>query len=370
MPGLLKNTASQKWRVYAFNATTGAPVTGDAANITAKIDKDWAGVAAVTDTNPTETEDGYYLFDLTQAETNANWLDLYPDSSTADVVVVGVPGSMGTIPTTGLLAPTTAGRTLDVTATGAAGVDWGNVENPTTTVGLSGTTIATSQVVASVSGAVGSVTGNVGGNVAGSVASVTAGVTVTTNNDKTGYSLSQSFPANFASLGINASGHISRVVLVDTLTTYTGNTPQTGDTYALANGGSGFVAIKGETASILADTNELQTDITNGGRTDLLIDAIKAKTDNLPASPASTTNITAASGIVLASNGLDSVSTTAPTGLASNFREMVVQTWRRWFKKATKTSTEIKTYADDGTTVVTTQPISDSAGTQTQGPAS
>lgn len=37
----------------------------------------------------------------------------------------------------------TAGNTLDVTATGAAGVDWGNVENPTTTVNLSGTTVKT-----------------------------------------------------------------------------------------------------------------------------------------------------------------------------------------------------------------------------------
>lgn len=32
------------------------------------------------------------------------------------------------------LRPTTADRTLDVTATGAAGLDWGNVENPTTAV--------------------------------------------------------------------------------------------------------------------------------------------------------------------------------------------------------------------------------------------
>lgn len=39
------------------------------------------------------------------------------------------------------LRPTTAGRTLDVTATGAAGIDWGNIENPTTTVDLSGTDI-------------------------------------------------------------------------------------------------------------------------------------------------------------------------------------------------------------------------------------
>lgn len=42
------------------------------------------------------------------------------------------------------LVPTTAGRTLDVTATGAAGIDWGNVENSTTAVnlGLSALTIS------------------------------------------------------------------------------------------------------------------------------------------------------------------------------------------------------------------------------------
>lgn len=52
-----------------------------------------------------------------------------------------------------------------------------------------------------------------------------------------------------------------------------------------------------EIAAILADTNELQTDWVNGGRLDLLIDAIKAKTDNIPASPASTGDIPTASAI-------------------------------------------------------------------------
>jgi hypothetical protein len=94
------------------------------------------------------------------------------------------------------LAPTVAARTLDVSATGEAGVDWGNVGSPTTTVGLTGTTISSAQVVASVSGAVGSVTGsvasvsgavgsvtgNVGGNVVGSVASVTGAVGSVTGN--------------------------------------------------------------------------------------------------------------------------------------------------------------------------------------------
>jgi hypothetical protein len=78
-----------------------------------------------------------------------------------------------TRPTTGLLAPTVDGRTLDVSSAGEAGIDWANVGSPTTTLALTGTTIATSQAVASVAGAVGSVTGNVGGNVVGSVGSVT-----------------------------------------------------------------------------------------------------------------------------------------------------------------------------------------------------
>ena len=95
---------------------------------------------------------------------------------------------------TACLKPTTAGRTLDVSSGGEAGIDLANVGSPTATLNLSGTTISTSQVVASVSGSVGSVTGDVGGNVVGSVASVTAGVTVSTNNDKTGYSLATAPP--------------------------------------------------------------------------------------------------------------------------------------------------------------------------------
>lgn len=49
-----------------------------------------------------------------------------------------------------------------------------------------------------------------------------------------------------------------------------------------------------EVAAILADTNELQTDWTNGGRLDLLIDAIKAITDALPDSGALSSLATAA----------------------------------------------------------------------------
>jgi len=68
------------------------------------------------------------------------------------------------------LVPTTAGRTLDVSTTGEAGIDWANIGSPTTAQNLSATNIDVDQVVASVSGAVGSVTGAVGSISAGGIA--------------------------------------------------------------------------------------------------------------------------------------------------------------------------------------------------------
>src|SRR3990167_1159430 len=67
--------------------------------------------------------------------------------------------------------PTTAARTLDVSAGGEAGVDWANIGSPTTAQNLSATNIDVDQVVASVSGAVGSVTGAVGSVAAGGITS-------------------------------------------------------------------------------------------------------------------------------------------------------------------------------------------------------
>jgi hypothetical protein len=62
------------------------------------------------------------------------------------------------------LMPTTAARTLDVSAGGEAGIDWANIGSPTTAQNLSATNIDVDQVVASVSGAVGSVTATVNAN--------------------------------------------------------------------------------------------------------------------------------------------------------------------------------------------------------------
>ena len=138
------------------------------------------------------------------------------------------------------------------THTGATIPTVTSVTNGVTVSDKTGFSLA-SNGLASVTAWTVAITGNITGNLSGSVGSVTSAVTVGTNNDKTGYSLSQAFPtnfaslaitaggavtagtvsdktgysltqafpSNFASLGINASGHISRVTLVDTTTTNT-----------------------------------------------------------------------------------------------------------------------------------------------------
>jgi len=55
--------------------------------------------------------------------------------------------------------------------------------------------------------------------------------------------------------------------------------PDSGDDLQIRSIAGGFGS---DAKGILADTNELQIDWANGGRLDLIIDAIRAKTDNLP----------------------------------------------------------------------------------------
>lgn len=89
---MLKNTASQKLTIFAFDYSTNAPKTGDAANITAYVSIDDGVLTALTDTSATELDatngKGVYTFDLTQAETNGTKLVFTAKSSTANVSIV------------------------------------------------------------------------------------------------------------------------------------------------------------------------------------------------------------------------------------------------------------------------------------------
>ncbi len=127
--------------------------------------------------------------------------------------------------------------------TGAVGSVTGNVGG--NVVGSTG----------SVTGAVGSVTGNVGGNVTGSTGSVAGNVTGSVGSvagnvaGSVGSISGVTFPTNFGTLSIGGAGHITNV---DTLTTYTGDTPQTGDSYARLGAPTG--------ASIAADLAEIEAE--------------------------------------------------------------------------------------------------------------
>lgn len=89
---MFKNVAS-KVAFFVFDTTTGLPKTGDAANLTAYVSKDYGTVTVLADTSATEMDatnaKGWYLFDTAQAESNADSLVFTGKSSTANMSVVG-----------------------------------------------------------------------------------------------------------------------------------------------------------------------------------------------------------------------------------------------------------------------------------------
>jgi len=157
-------------------------------------------------------------------------------------------------------------------------------------------------VSASVTGAVGSVTGAVG--------SVVSGVTVTTNNDKTGYSLTQSFPTNFASLAITGGGAVTAGTVSD----------KTG--YSLT---TSFPS-----AAEIADQVWDDTDVhSTAGSAGAKLIAIQAKTDTLPTDPADASDIAASFSTV--NTKLDTIDDFLDTEIAAmkvvtdKYGTMVVQ---------------------------------------------
>ena len=75
--------------------------------------------------------------------------------------------------------------------------------------------------------------------------------------------------------------------------------------------------------------------------------------------------------VYVAPAGLNNIPLSYPSGRAANFTQMLVQLYRRFFNKTVYDSVgnTIKTYANDDTTVVTTQTTSDASGVQTVGDA-
>jgi hypothetical protein len=223
------------------------------------------------------------------------------------VSVVGEVVAAYSIEARSALMPTTSGRTLDVSATGEAGVDWANVGSPTTAVNLSGTTVKTATdvetdtadiqsrlpaalvsgrmdssvgamasgvltaaaiaadaitdakvaadvTIASVTGSVGSVTGNVGGNVTGSVGSVTGNVggNVVGSVGSVAGSVSGSVASVVGNVGGNVTGSVGSIAAGGIVATSIAADALTASKFASDVGAEIAAAVRTELATELA----------------------------------------------------------------------------------------------------------------------
>ena len=134
--------------------------------------------------------------------------------------VASVTGAVGSVATGGIVAASfgagaitsTVAPNLDAAVSSRSTYAGGAVASVTARVTANVDQIGGQTVVASTSVTVGSYVGN---NTSLFAVDGSGHVTAGTVADKTGYTLTQAFPANFSALGISAGGHI---VTVDTLT--------------------------------------------------------------------------------------------------------------------------------------------------------
>jgi hypothetical protein len=232
--------------LWNTNDSSGASITR-ATNGTISVYQNGNTTQTTTGVTDTEDFDGLTGVHLVAVDTSADGtfyaagrdIAIVLSGATIDGQTVNAVLAHFSIHARAALRPTTAGRTLDVSSGGEAGIDWANVGSPTTALNLSATNIDTDQVVASVSGAVGS---------------------VTTVTDKTGYSLSSGgVQAVWDALtsALTTSGSIGKL-LVDNI--------------------NATISSRLASASYTAPSNSA-------------IAAIQTKTDNLPASPAAVGDI-------------------------------------------------------------------------------
>jgi len=231
---MFKNVAS-KIALFAFDTTTGAPKTGDAANLTAYVAKDYGTTTVSADTSATEQDatnaKGWYLFDLAQGETNGDALLFTGKSSTANVSVVGQ------------LVFTTPNRFSSLVIDAAGLADANAVKMGPTG---SGAALTARDVGANVLLSSGTGAGQL---------SLTSGLVTLAGVTHTG-------------------------AIIPTVSVLTGHTAQTGDSFARLGAPAG--------ASVSADVAVV------AGYVDTEVAAIKAKTDNLPVDPADASDVAAA----------------------------------------------------------------------------
>ncbi len=317
-----KNTAGQFIGFAAINASTGAAMTGTTGFAAFRV---LDGTQATATGSVTDKANGQYSFALSQADTNGNNCSILftmtgmipvektflttgadptdgvrfgltalpnaaanangglPILSTSGTTLAYTVTTVTTVTNqltaaqiaTGIWQDTTAGDFTTASSIGKSLYTGGVVPGGTNGIFIAGTNAATSITTALTA----NIIGNITGNLSGSVGSVTAGVTVTTNNDKTGYTLTVTPPTAAA---------IATAVWQDTTAgdfTVASSIGKSLYTAGVVPGDSGGLFIAGTNAATVVTTSFTTT-----------------FTGNLTGSVASV-----ASGVALTSAGLDAV---------------------------------------------------------------
>lgn len=263
---MLKNVASQIVGCQ-MSYSDGTAFTGTV-TVYVTVDNDTQTIGSVGSGVCSHKGNGLHNYVPSQAETNGNTIQF----TFIGVGAVSQTLQFETLPTTGVVAPTVSGRTLDISAGGEAGIDWANIGSPATSVNFSGTTISTSQAVASVSGAVGSVTGNVGGNVTGSVGSVaTNGITATSLATDAGTELATAVWSSLTSTNYG-TGSLGNQVLIGSNTNR--SVLVTGSNHAAADVHAFQTDAIDATALAASAVSEIQSGLATSANQTIIIDGI------------------------------------------------------------------------------------------------
>lgn len=358
---MFKNVASQKVTVFAFDYSTGAPKTGDGANITVYVSKDDGAVTVLTDTTATEADStnakGCYLFDVSQTETNADKLVFTGKSSTANVSIV--PQTIYTAPAsfTAFVTPTGAAvnatQFAGQTITAAAGVTLpASVASPTNITAATGVVLSAAGVQAiwdalttalTTVGSVGKrladyITGDayarLGAPTGASISADIAAVQADTDNIQT------RIPA-----ALDANGFIKADV-----EDWKGATApaMTGDAFARLGAPAG-ASVSADVAAVKADTANIYAAV------DTEVAAILAAVD------------TEVAAILALLNDARTEPGQGAPAVNANAVTKIDYLYKAFRNKVTQTATTLSIYADDATTVDHKATVSDDSVTYTRG---
>jgi len=245
------------------------------------------------------------------------------------------------------LKSTAQNRQLDVTATGAAGIDWGNIENPTTAVDLSSTDIQLCDTTTAVTN------------------EVTADA-VKISGDSTA--------ADNAELFFDGTGYDAANSTIGTTTTVTNEvtadcTKISGDTAAANNAelffdGTGYNASNSTVGTCTTVTNEVTADMTkiSGDATAANNAELFFDDTGFDASNSTIGTCTTNTDLGTANTELASVPTTT-----SSMRQMVQYLFEYFRNKKTVTATTETLLKEDASTSLGTATLSDDGTTFTKG---